>query len=243
MNQLIDKYKLENNISKACYCGRLDPMARGQVLLLVEDECKDMVLYNKSNKTYKFEILFGISTDTDDVLGFIDNTQFISDLTSESKYITMIKDYINNIISFQSYYQSYHNYSSKRINGKPMWQYMKTETSYDIKPSHSVSLYDAIYHDIMIYKYNDWEKNVIDIIKKLDENIKVNFREKEIIKKYQELSIYRDRNIYSFPITITVSSGFYVRQLVADIKEHIQIPILTYDINRLDINPLANIVN
>ena len=46
MVQTMDKFKKDNNIdSKVCYCGRLDPIARGQVLLLVGDECKNMEKY------------------------------------------------------------------------------------------------------------------------------------------------------------------------------------------------------
>ncbi len=41
MNQLILDYKETNKeISKVCFAGRLDPMARGQCLLLFNDECK-----------------------------------------------------------------------------------------------------------------------------------------------------------------------------------------------------------
>ena len=55
------------------FCGRLDPMARGKILLLINDECKKMPLYLNNNKTYQFEICFGFQTDTDDFLGLIEN--------------------------------------------------------------------------------------------------------------------------------------------------------------------------
>ena len=38
INQIIKKYKKEHNIKKLCFCGRLDPMARGKLLLLIKDE-------------------------------------------------------------------------------------------------------------------------------------------------------------------------------------------------------------
>ena len=56
MNQLILDYKNNQNnqnnqpqyINKICFAGRLDPMARGQCLFLINDECKKM------NKVYHF---------------------------------------------------------------------------------------------------------------------------------------------------------------------------------------------
>jgi tRNA U55 pseudouridine synthase TruB len=36
------KNQNQNPIKKICYSGRLDPMARGKVLLLFNDECKKL---------------------------------------------------------------------------------------------------------------------------------------------------------------------------------------------------------
>ena len=39
--QLVEKYKKENSIDeKVSFAGRLDPMAHGEMVLLVGDECK-----------------------------------------------------------------------------------------------------------------------------------------------------------------------------------------------------------
>ena len=54
---LKDNNNILNGINKVCYCGRLDPMARGLVLLLVGDECKKMDDYLSTIKEYEFEIL------------------------------------------------------------------------------------------------------------------------------------------------------------------------------------------
>jgi tRNA pseudouridine55 synthase len=223
MNQFIETYKKENNIDKVCYCGRLDPMARGKICLLNDDECKNMDKYNKCSKTYKFEIIFGISTDSDDPLGIIDEIHTINCI---DKYIDIIKKYIK-IGPFE---QEFHSYSSKRIKGKPLWHYKKNNIDID-KPVHNVEIFNILYDDIKIYNVNSWIENIINIINKIDK--KCDFRQDTIIKQYIE---FKELNtIYSLPITITVSSGFYIRQLVNDIKKYINIPILTFDINRIDI--------
>ena len=56
---------------KIGYAGRLDPMAEGLLLLLVSDENKKRKEYERLPKTYEFEVLLGIETDSYDVLGII----------------------------------------------------------------------------------------------------------------------------------------------------------------------------
>src|ERR1700722_19791374 len=55
--------------AKLSYAGRLDPMAEGVMLVLVAEENKSREKHLRLDKTYVTEILFGVSTDTGDVLG------------------------------------------------------------------------------------------------------------------------------------------------------------------------------
>jgi len=64
------------------YAGRLDPMAEGVLIILVGDECKKKQKYLGLDKEYEIEVLFGLETDTQDILGVIkridiDNVQRI----------------------------------------------------------------------------------------------------------------------------------------------------------------------
>tara|TARA_B100000508_G_scaffold141056_1_gene145709 strand:- start:6792 stop:7781 length:990 start_codon:yes stop_codon:yes gene_type:complete len=51
------------------YAGRLDPMASGKLLVLIGDECKNQTNYHNLDKAYDFSVLFGIESDSLDVLG------------------------------------------------------------------------------------------------------------------------------------------------------------------------------
>ena len=51
------------------YAGRLDPMASGLLLILAGEEVKNKEKYLNLEKEYEFEVLFGFSTDTHDILG------------------------------------------------------------------------------------------------------------------------------------------------------------------------------
>jgi len=64
-----DKPEMQN--IPLAYAGRLDPMASGQLLILIGEECKKQKDYHNLDKEYEFEILFGVSSDSGDVLGLV----------------------------------------------------------------------------------------------------------------------------------------------------------------------------
>jgi tRNA pseudouridine(55) synthase len=226
MNQTIDMYKHLHNIdAKVCYCGRLDPMARGLVYLLIGDDCKMMPFYNSHSKEYTFEILFGMSTDTDDPLGIISNMDFNCYTPS---LVDNIKDYIMTLPS--TFMQEYHDYSSKKYKGKSLWWYAKNNIEIK-KPSHEVTIKSIMYHDIKQYNSYEWVRDTINSISLIDKTN--NFRQEETIAQYNKID-YKGP-LYCLPITINVTSGFYIRQLVCDIKKHLKVPIMTFDINRKNI--------
>jgi tRNA pseudouridine(55) synthase len=221
MNQAISRFKNIYKINnKICYCGRLDPMARGIILLLVGDDCIYLDLYCKLNKQYRFEILFGISTDTNDMMGIInkyDNNININ--------IDMIKKYI----TIGKFNQKIHNFSAKKYKGKSLWYYTLNDISYP-PMDHSVEIFKVEYENVKKYNFKEFIEKVINDIDSIDK--KNNFRQEEIISQYKKLDIDM---VYTLPITIDVSSGFYIRQLVADIMDYINFPITTFDINRKNI--------
>ena len=124
MNQMIQYYKEKYNATKMCYCGRLDPMARGKIILLKDEECKDMPKYNKLNKIYEFEIILGIKTSSDDPLGIIEeiDTHTLSFSEFNKIYKSILLELYKYPINIE---QKFHKYSSKNINGRPLWYYTK----------------------------------------------------------------------------------------------------------------------
>ena len=74
--QVVEKFREkhpEYAESKISYAGRLDPLAEGVLLLLIDKENKKREKYQKLDKEYEFEVLFGAATDTYDLLGIVDD--------------------------------------------------------------------------------------------------------------------------------------------------------------------------
>ena len=65
----LDEGHVEYRNIPMTYAGRLDPMAEGDLLILIGEECKKKDAYLGLDKEYEVEVLFGIETDTHDVLG------------------------------------------------------------------------------------------------------------------------------------------------------------------------------
>ena len=232
------KYSLiEKNLlaKKSCYCGRLDPMARGTMLFLENEQCRTMDNFLHSKKTYEFEIIIGFSTDTDDILGIIDNTNLnynpslFSNLEEEIKRSKEISQ------------QNFHRYSSfmlrKGSKRMPLWQWNKLgqldET--DI-PRKNVTVYNI---DVIEEKEYSLKNIVIefkDRISLLDK--RQEFRQDEIVAKWLNvLEIHPvDKTVKSVKIRTEVSSGFYIRELCNTLKQNLNFPMLIHDINRIGIN-------
>lgn len=226
--ETIIRLKYNHNISfdhKATYAGRLDPMAEGMLIILSSLDRYDKEKYNNLDKEYEFEILQNVHTDSLDILGLINK------YNKNKKYINYqeIIKYIKQLSP--EYIQKYPQYSSKTYTKVPL--YILSKTNIYPKVKHKVQIKNIEY-------INKKHKNKIEIEKEIIEKInKVNgdFRQKEILKKWrkilQEFDPDFDFIIYKF--RIKVGSGFYIRQLIDDISNQFDMPMLTYSIKRISV--------
>lgn len=219
MNQFIKRIKETYLIKKLAYTARLDPMAKGYVPILVDDECLKVKEHLNSKKTYEVKIIYGLQTDSDDPLGIITNKLDITkdNLLIITKYIS---DYLN-LISNTSFFQKYHYFSTKMLNHRRL-------KSSDVKDYHNVNLYNYSIIKEGTYDYELWKNKVIQKINSID-NTK-NFRQEQTIKQWNEMDL---ETLYYIKISLSVSSGFFVRQLIRDISDSIGIPLMCYNINRI----------
>ena len=224
-----DLVKLKNNLKKICFCGRLDPMARGKMLLLGNDMCKKMNDYLKTEKTYQFEICLGYLTDSDDPLGIImkQNNNF-----DEKEIFIKIINYIDNMETDLN--QEFHKFSSIRVNGKPAWLHSMEKTDFK-KPKHNVSIKSKKLIGKNSRDLEFFTNNIINTINKI--NKKHTFRQEEIIDQWKNICKSKSKfsPIYSLKYEFTVTSGFYVRQFIRDQSNYINFPLMVYDINRTKI--------
>lgn len=219
------QHGIEKNIPMT-YAGRLDPMAEGLLIILTGEECKEKDAYVQLDKEYEFEILFGFSTDTGDLLGMVQRNQ-------EYKNVLSVKD-IEKILSIfgDSYIQKYPAYSSKTISGTPLFVYARENRMVKDLPTHEVSINNVKTMGLLSLSANDLEKKIVEKIN----SVQGDFRQKEILEKWKEVFLNKKQETFhTLSLNISVSSGFYVRQFVVDIGEKMGISCVTFSIKRIRI--------
>lgn len=241
---LVKQFKIDNNITGKCaYAGRLDPMAHGKLVILHGDDLKKMDEITKKDKRYRFRMVLGISTDTTDILGLIDNSlnpKLLMELTEE--VIESVKLHAQSFNNLE-YNQEYHQFSSMtiEIDGKkqPMWK-MFSDKSIDKAtitiPKKTVNIYEL--NLLNCYKMSSIElKSLIDT--NLSQLTSENFRLDDIKRCWNHyFSNFNDFNqdifYYVLEYDAFVSSGTYIRQLVKDIGLKSNLPTMVIEIYRYE---------
>lgn len=207
------------------YAGRLDPLAEGVLVVLVGEEAKRKELYLELRKTYRMDVLFGFSTDTYDLAGKL--TALAEDRAPMVPLIELLR-------SMQgTFLQDYPPYSSKPVNGKPLFQWARENRLDEISiPSHEITLYKVLLRHAETLSGED----IRDYIEASIPKIVGDFRQAEILSCWQENLRGRYGNLYDVAtIEVECSSGTYMRSLAHDLGRALGIPALAYNIVRTQV--------
>lgn len=198
---------------KMTYAGRLDPMASGALLVLCGDERFHKDAYLSLDKQYEFDIVFGIETDSGDILG-------LPTLRGEAMIDHL---QIQKVIAFlpRELRLPVPRYSAKRIDSKPLFRHSRHEQMIDT-PSHTVQIHSI---QIIALRTSDTTSIARHSIEKIDafcprtdtKYEERDFRKSDILKSWQALSDIPPKNHTVLTIRCNVSSGSYVRSIAVHI--------------------------
>ncbi len=201
------------------YAGRLDPLAEGLMLVLVGDANKEREKYLGLDKTYIAEILFGISTDTHDLLGLVNEIK--EGLVGGEKFNEMANTFLG------KFSQKYPAFSSKTVGGVQLHELSRKGEAVDI-PEHEVSLNKITVISQRKIKSGEVLQNTLFSIGLVSGD----FRQDEIKNKWELLLENKNIEFDLFEVELQVSSGFYVRQFAYALGEKLGAPALAYSIKR-----------
>lgn len=219
------------------YAGRLDPMASGKLLVLIGDECKKQEQYHGLDKRYEFSVLFGVGSDTGDVLGRLRAADTIpsptrATLTGAARTLT------GNITL------PYPHFSSKTVQGKPLHVWTLEGRLHEITiPTQSSTVYSLRLTNVVTKTRADIYTEVatkIETVTPVTDESKAlgrDFRRTDVRtdwKQFLETGMPTDRfTIATF--VCTASSGTYMRSLAEELATRHNTIGLAYHIHRSDI--------
>lgn len=236
--QAIEQFREDELIQKdqpLAYAGRLDPMASGQLLVLIGDECKKQEKYHGLDKGYRFSVLFGVSSDTEDVLGR---------LTFEKPFHPVKKDIDKIAKSLRGNVTlPYPHFSSKTVAGKPLHVWTLEGRIDEIEiPIKESRIYKLLCVNVETKRTEDiYEETIekIDSLPTVTETSKAlgaDFRRKDVRADWQlwrEMFPKANWSIATFDCI--ASSGTYMRSLAKLIGKELNTQALAYSIHRTDI--------
>lgn len=224
----LERLRAEKNIPATVpmtYAGRLDPAAEGQLIVLVGDECKKKDAYMALSKTYEAVILFGISTDSYDLLG-------MPEMHSDAVIHEGVEKFL--MAQIGKKLQKYPAYSSKTVDGKQLHAHAKAGTEVAL-PTHEVELYE--YSELKVGQRS--REEIIERVMKLSGVVKGDFRQGDIRVAWNDIAQKMPPSLSVISVTLKVSSGFYIRQLAEDIGWALGTGACLYSLVRTDIEKLV----
>jgi tRNA pseudouridine(55) synthase len=214
LRELKPKLKAE----KLTYAGRLDPLSSGLLLVLAGRDCLTKNDYLNLPKIYEVEVLFGVSTDTGDILGKTTKAKTIS-VEDFKELECQIKDQLGNFVG--QFYQEYPRYSSPKLAGKEKF-------GKEIEISSLNFLSSRI---LLAGKLQTEIKNSINLVVG-------DFRQKEILLRWQSFfKRNKSGNFFLVKLRIEASSGTYMRLLAERIGQSLKLPALAFSIHRISVGP------
>lgn len=229
--QAIDQFRKENSQyknAKLGYAGRLDPMAEGLLLVLVDEENKKRKEYERLPKEYEFQILFGFSTDTYDVMGMVMQAQDIKDQMLD---LNEVQKAANTFV--RKFKQPYPPYSSARVKGKPLYYWAREDKLREIIiPEKEVEIFAFEVSKVSSVTGKDLSEEIKGRIKK----VKGEFRQQKIVTNWEKiLNKHKNKDYFYITCKVRCSSGTYMRSLAFEIGKLLNIPTLALSIKRTKI--------
>lgn len=225
------------------YAGRLDPMASGALLVLIGEECKNQTAYHHLDKEYQVEILFGVGSDSGDVLGRV--AEAPCGALTASLVAKTLQGFVGDIEL------PYPIYSAKTVQGKPLhtWAIEKRLDEITI-PTKQSTIYKLTLEDFTTKTrqavYETASHNIERIPKVTDPRKALgnDFRRPEVRATWHTFNTTGkpDDLFYVATFSCICSSGTYMRTLAEVTAEKINTKGLAFSIYRTRIgtyNPVT----
>ncbi len=202
--ELINRLRLEKpelKNEKLSYAGRLDPMAEGEMLIIVGDENKSREKYLGFDKEYIATFVVGMKTDSGDILGIVEDKE--ANITKPDD--EQIKLEISKLIEIKK--QKYPWFSGKTVAGIKLFDHFKMGNIDIERPTRDVEIKKVEF----IKSEKVSIENIKDYILTSIRLVNGNFRQNKIIKSWKNFFQDDNAEMQFFEVSFIVSSGTFIR--------------------------------
>lgn len=187
------------------YAGRLDPMAEGEMLVLIgEQENKEHKKHFGYDKEYEATFCIGMTTDTGDALGLITKTH------NSTMHSTIVEKEVEELVHIQE--QIYPWFSGKTVNGIKLFDHFKAGRTDTERPTLSVTIKKA--------ELVSLEKRVAEevhrYIRTSITKVHGDFRQEEILEGWDNFFSNHTQPLQLFTVHFHVTSGTFIRALTKE---------------------------
>lgn len=212
--------------SKLGYIGKLDPLAHGVMVVMIDEANQQIDRLKGHNKRYECHFILGVATDTYDILGKVRSPK-VSEIQLLQAHQKVYQVATRIIGTFK---QPYPPYSGVKVNGKPLFEWARSNQLVSVTiPSKLVTVYDINIHARRLISTQVLQQEIRNRINL----VKGDFRQREInqiwTQWFKTLSIER---LPLYSLTMECSSGTFVRSIINQIGEELQTGATVFEICR-----------
>lgn len=214
--------------TKATHTGTLDPIASGVVVVLTgEDRYRKQELAS-TKKEYVATVLFGVGTDTHDILGEITNVQSVSttDCTSFLKRHTFTTS--------MTFSQRVPDFSARRLLGKSSFDFAKEHASIPAKYEH-VTVYAQQWHSLI----SPTNQEILAQVQTTLTKVEGDFRQETCSAIWEKTLQDTSLQLCTAQLSCSTSKRTYIRGIVRDLAYETQIPACILSLTRVKNGPYS----
>lgn len=236
LNQLrVERPELKDE--KLSYAGRLDPMAEGLLLVLVGEENKNRAKYIGLDKEYEVEVLFGVETDSYDILGLVKNEAHKEPTLLAPGHEGKVADKVGSLLAsalnrlIGELKLPYPPYSSRPVNGVPLFELAKQGKLPKELPRQDSFIYSIDLIALTERDKAEVEKYIFTSINKVTGD----FRQTEIKKSWEKFFASSPEMFQVAKLRIKCKSGAYMRSVAHELGKMLNTKAIALTIKRTEI--------
>ena len=202
--------KPEYRKEKMTYAGRLDPMAEGVLVVLVGDAIREKDQYCGLAKTYTADVIFGLETDTHDLLG-MPARRSVSVISDER-----LQSEVSGLCGAHKY--PFPIYSSKPVRGKPLFQWAREGKLHEVDIPTRVMDVQGMQ---VLERYSVTTGMLWKMIQEKIGRVSGDFRQQEIFDQWNALLNEKGGAFQGVRVVVQCASGTYIRTIAHELGKRI----------------------